>query len=81
METVKDSGWAWPLNARKAHFFVDGRSLCGRWLFFGKVHGGRGLQEANGSDDCKGCLTKVVARNAKADAILEKLFAEEDQKA
>lgn len=24
-------GWAFPLGASKAHYFVDGRSLCGRW--------------------------------------------------
>ncbi|HGT1775889.1 hypothetical protein [Pseudomonas phage vB_Pa-PAC8] len=33
------SGWAQPGAARKAHFFMaDGRSLCKRWLYFGKTY-------------------------------------------
>ncbi len=34
---VTKEGWGWPSNARKAHYFVDNRSLCGRWLFFGEL--------------------------------------------
>ncbi|HHM5290176.1 TPA: hypothetical protein ACRMRV_002531 [Pseudomonas aeruginosa] len=32
-------GWAQPGAARKVHFFTsDGRSLCKRWLYFGKTY-------------------------------------------
>lgn len=24
-------GWGWPLNTKKSHYFVGGRSLCGKW--------------------------------------------------
>lgn len=30
-------GWGFPQRSRKAHYFVNGRSLCGKWTFFGKV--------------------------------------------
>ena len=33
----KKEGWGWPANTRKAHYFVESRSLCGRWLFFGEL--------------------------------------------
>ena len=28
-------GWNWLWNARKEHYFRNGRSLCGRWLCLG----------------------------------------------
>ncbi len=49
-------GWAWPLNARKAHYFVGRKSLCGKWIFFGR------LQDDDGKDgpmDCKACTRKL----------------------
>jgi len=24
-------GWGWLTNSRKWHYFVDGKSLCGKW--------------------------------------------------
>lgn len=31
-------GWAFPANAKKAHYFINGCSLCGRWThYFGVV--------------------------------------------
>src|SRR5579864_4434984 len=33
-KTIK-KGWAWPVNSRKAHYFFDARSLCGKMAFFG----------------------------------------------
>jgi len=32
---MDNRGWRWPPRARKAHYFVDGRSLCGRWGYGG----------------------------------------------
>ena len=49
-------GWAWPLNARAAHFFIAGRSLCGRWIFFGRVSPDDGR---DGPLDCKTCSRKI----------------------
>jgi hypothetical protein len=31
----RSEGWCSLLNARDAHYFRDGRSLCGRWGCFG----------------------------------------------
>jgi hypothetical protein len=33
--TTQKKGWGFPANARKAHYFVDGISLCRNWMFFG----------------------------------------------
>lgn len=52
----KAEGWGWPLSARKAHYFVNMRSLCGSWLFTGR------LTDDNGKDgpmDCKRCTRKL----------------------
>lgn len=27
-----DTGWSKPLDTRKFHYFIDGRSLCNQWL-------------------------------------------------
>lgn len=34
---VRRKGWGKPANSRKAHYFVDGNSLCGAWTFKGDV--------------------------------------------
>jgi len=31
----KREGWTWLWNARKDHYFRNGRSLCGRWMCLG----------------------------------------------
>lgn len=30
-----EQGWGYPMLSKKAHYFVEGRSLCNRWLFTG----------------------------------------------
>jgi len=57
-------GWAWPLNSRKAHYFEEGRSLCGRWMFFGSQDQPEGLGEQPGKDDCVVCWRKAKQRVA-----------------
>lgn len=52
-------GWGWPFNARLAHYFVDGRSLCGRWGYVGKVDPGSAIQSGH---DCTVCIRKLVLR-------------------
>lgn len=53
---MPDKGWAWVTGARKAHFFVNGRSLCGNWSFFGRATPDDGR---DGPWDCKKCQRKV----------------------
>jgi len=53
-----DRGWWWPPNSKKAHYFVDGRSLCGRWASL------RSKREYDDSDDehpdnCAECMQRV----------------------
>lgn len=30
---VANEGWGFTATSRKAHYFRDGRSLCGKWWF------------------------------------------------
>jgi len=58
-------GWGWPLNSRKAHYFVDGIALCGSWMFLGSK-----LDDSSAcsKDDCAACRRKLDKRktmNAK----------------
>ena len=56
---VCGGGWRWPALSRKAHYFIEGRSLCGKWLFFGDSQG-KGLA-FKGDDDCAACFKKQQA--------------------
>lgn len=33
--SVPDPGWFWPEASQRAHYMVEGRSLCGKWATFG----------------------------------------------
>ena len=57
-------GWTWIFNSPKWHYFADGRSLCGRWMLFGK---GENLElgSDNSPDNCKTCVKKLKARVSK----------------
>jgi len=46
-------GWGWPQLSKKPHYFVDGQSLCGRWMFFGEVSDKDASEK--GPDDCAQC--------------------------
>jgi len=53
-------GYFWPAEARKVHYMVDGRSLCGKWMI---LHGHSGLSNTDGGHAmCAGCERKRVAR-------------------
>jgi hypothetical protein len=57
-------GWGWPGLSKKAHYFVDGRALCGKWLFFGPIEDV--TSTAKGPDDCAACHKKRAgAKEAK----------------
>lgn len=54
MKETTDKGWGFPLKANRAHYFVGGRSLCKRWLYFGD------LEDAHHDhpDNCLACMHK-----------------------
>ena len=64
--TDPDEGWWQPRDAKRYHYFVAGRSLCGRWGKYGP--GGwepeGGLAEEPGPDDCAPCWRKAKKRQA-----------------
>jgi len=55
-------GWKFLSNAKKAHYFIDGKSLCRKWMTFGSA-----FEDNNHTspDNCPACQKKRVA---KADA-------------
>lgn len=63
----KDAFWAWPFNAKKAHYFEGSRSLCRRWLFFGGPTPTQKTGEKPGPDDCVSCFKKLKATEKKND--------------
>jgi hypothetical protein len=57
-------GWGFPGSGRKAHYFKpDGRSLCGRWGFFG---GRTEPDDGPSPDDCVGCRRELDKRAGSA---------------
>lgn len=58
-------GWNYLVNSPKWHYFVDARSLCGRWLGLGLS----GHDDDPLSDDhpqnCAACMKKVAKMRAK----------------
>jgi hypothetical protein len=52
-----DEGWGFPMLSKKAHFFRNGISVCGRWMFMGKLDAETGVRSP---DDCKACTKKVL---------------------
>lgn len=55
-------GWGFPMNSRKAHYFVDGVSLCRKWGFFF----GRFLEQGNDNspDNCAACMKALPKHQA-----------------
>lgn len=53
-------GWGLLINSKKWHYFVNGRSLCGRWLCLSLGD----LERGNNSspDNCKACQKKLKRR-------------------
>ena len=57
-------GWSWPMaSCRKAHYFVDGRSLCGK---YGLLRGDLDDNPYIGPNDCRECGRRLNARRKKA---------------
>ena len=53
---MTDRGWKMLINSKKAHYFFDGRSLCGKWMSLGR-EGFEDYDHEN-PENCKGCMKK-----------------------
>lgn len=51
---MSDQGWGHPLREKKAHYFVDGASICGTVHYGGPVVRGHAL-----ASDCRACARAV----------------------
>jgi len=56
-------GWALPGLSRKSHYFVEGRSLCGRWAYFGDCY--PDIERRRSPLDCVVCVRKLDRRQGK----------------
>jgi hypothetical protein len=56
-------GWGWLYNARYYHYFIDGRSICGKWLGLGLGELEKGND--NSPDNCKTCIKRLAKRKDK----------------
>jgi len=58
----RSEGWGSLVNARDAHYFRDGRSLCGRWACIGtpmwERHQALGTRPRRNSGTCVTCWKK-----------------------
>lgn len=57
----ESEGWGFPTSARKAHYFRDGRSLCGRYGWFVADNDRLEPDTKPSRDDCAGCRAKLPA--------------------
>lgn len=55
-------GWKFLIGVPKAHYFVNMRSLCGRWGTLGD--GGLELGNDDSPDNCKECVKRLKIRQA-----------------
>lgn len=52
--------WKWPASAQKAHVFIDGRSLCGKWMVLSDANSDAVSEtDTLGRDDCSPCFKKA----------------------
>lgn len=60
---MANEGWSRPADARKWHYFRDGRSLCGRW----GMRRSRHLEpdDEPSADDCAACRRTLDAEKGK----------------
>ena len=54
---VNGEGWFQLHNAVKRHYFVDGQSLCKRWMRFGDS--GLDWGGDDNPNNCKACMRKL----------------------
>lgn len=56
----KKEGWWWPSNSKKAHYMLDGRSLCLKWMCMGAPTLEQGNDES--IDNCAECKKRLKKR-------------------
>ena len=62
VEDAAENGWVFLHNARKVHYFFEGRSLCGRWGYLGSTF----LSDTPPYEDtCKACAQRLRSVLAK----------------
>jgi hypothetical protein len=59
-ETRKKEGWSWLFNSGRCHYFVCGRSLCGRVGILG--YGDCDDQPPSGYSPCATCMKELKKR-------------------
>lgn len=65
MTDHKIEGWTWLINARKWHYFRNGRSLCGQQMILKHPAEGYELDNPNSPDNCPRCRAKLVKESYK----------------
>lgn len=56
MSSASERGWGWPMASRKAHYFINGMSLCRKWMYTGTLT--QNQSSERGPDDCAECHRK-----------------------
>ncbi len=59
----KTEGWTYLTNSRKWHYFIDGRSLCKRFMLFFLPELEQGDDDS--PDNCKACRAKLLKRKVE----------------
>lgn len=57
-------GWGWPTISREPHYFVNGMSLCGKWMFTGVLESDSD-SDIKTTDDCVVCRRKYTEMKPK----------------
>jgi hypothetical protein len=68
VESKPKEGWGSPALARKAHYFVDGQSICNRWIYTGALYE-RPLHRAG---NCSSCVRLLAVKPHAQDSANEK---------
>ncbi len=56
-----EEGYGWPPGSRTAHYFVNGISLCGVWMYAGDLEQG----DDGGQDFCPECRKRLRERRER----------------
>ena len=58
----KKEGWEYKYKSPKWHYFKNGQSICGKWMYLGDD-----LEKGNNNspDNCKSCIKKLKALEGK----------------
>lgn len=57
-------GWTWLTNSSKWHYFVNKKSLCGRFAIWSDDDLEQGNDDSE--DNCAACKRKLTVRRAKS---------------